>query len=298
MKKLAILLVLLSSLVAKSQNYIPMPFEDGMMWRSFGALSVYEHYDEDRISGDTIIAGKVYKIVRRNSYSAPSTLTPYFPPYGTNFVRQDTLNKKVFLRLGSKDTLLYDFNLQVGDTIHGIMLGYLQNAGIDTIRIATIDSIPLNGVFHKRFISTRIYDLYTPLGNTYGYIEGIGGGGFLSTSIGFERALGIVCVGKYYNQTLYPDSLFECIYPTLTQDYQFLHPIQLYPNPSSEVLHIHAGEAEFEVRVSDVFGNILLANKSYQENSTMDISSFPVGMYAVKLVMKNGVVMNRKFVKE
>ncbi len=298
MKNLILPFISFFSLTLKAQTYIPMPLEDGMMWRAFGIYSSFEHYDEDKINGDTIFVGKAYKKIHRNSYSAPTTLTPYVPASASFYIRQDTMSKKVFLCNGIKDTLLYDFNLQIGDTIHGIMLGYKQNLGLDTIRIASIDSILLNGIYHKRFNSTPVEVPFTGT-STYTYIEGIGSiSGPLSTCFKFECGYLLICVGKTYNQSLYPDSTFNCIYATPINDISLQNKVQVFPNPSSDFIKIHAIENVFEVKITNMLGHVLYYNNTYKDNEEIDIKKYPVGVYSIQLLFGSQLLVTRKFCKE
>ncbi|MDY0102864.1 MAG: hypothetical protein RBS07_07975 [Lentimicrobium sp.] len=38
------------------------------------------------------------------------------------FIREDSITKYVFLALGEEEGLIYDFNLEVGDTVHVLNL--------------------------------------------------------------------------------------------------------------------------------------------------------------------------------
>ena len=94
----------------KAQAYIPFA-KDGKMWTEKSSPSVAPMYSITtwKMQGDTIINGKLYKIVTGTHW------------YDSFFIYEDTALKKVYcLNAGSSsEFLLYDFNLQIGDTLAG-----------------------------------------------------------------------------------------------------------------------------------------------------------------------------------
>ena len=135
MKKLLPLSFLFFAILSKAQTSIYHPFPDSnAVWNEegssvFGGAPPEWYHWQQRyfINGDTIINYTYHKIyVKRideyppfvsycHSYVIPGIpLTDYF-----GAIRQDTLQKKVFfLPSGSlNDTLLYNFNLNLGDTL-------------------------------------------------------------------------------------------------------------------------------------------------------------------------------------
>ncbi len=112
-------------------------------------------YNRYEINGDTIINGKHYSIL----YTG-------LGPYSINgFLRNDTLNKLVYkyYPVLGYEKVLYDFNLNVGDTInknsdYNFFPDLLSADGItqtflDTVWVESIDSIlmPHDLLYHRRF---------------------------------------------------------------------------------------------------------------------------------------------------
>ncbi len=297
MKNLIFISVLFFAFTTNAQTYIPMPFEDGMLWRTLTVTTSEAHIDDYTIQGDTTLGTIAYKKAYRNSYTAGTTAYPN--PFGLNFIRQDTIAKKVFLHISGSDSLLYDFSLQPGDTIHSVQVTYMQDAGIDTIRIAIIDSVQLNGIYHKRFNSTPINPPGSPLPFTYSYIDGIGAvGGFISFCYQNVCQSDLECVGKVYHQSLYPYSSFNCIFALPTQDVFLKNSVAIYPNPSADIIHIHSSEELVELKISDMFGHILYNNKMYKDNEAIDIKKYPEGVYSIQILLKNQMMLNRTFYKQ
>lgn len=120
--------------------------------------------------GDTILDGLHYNIVRANpilSFGAGGFCPPYEvdgdSSYITAFMREDTIAKKVFIyEEWCGDALLYDFSLDVNDTLLTVFSSPLV---VDSIRYVNL----LNGEERKIFYFSGCnwMDLY--------YIEGIGG---------------------------------------------------------------------------------------------------------------------------
>ncbi|MCB0697126.1 MAG: T9SS type A sorting domain-containing protein [Chitinophagaceae bacterium] len=97
------------------------------------------------IQKDVTINGIVYK----------SFTTPGF------FVRNDTTTQRVYMLKGGVEYLLYDFSLQVGDSIH------YPNG---THYVSRIDSVKLDSVWHTVFY----FNTGTAGGWPYAVVEGIG----------------------------------------------------------------------------------------------------------------------------
>jgi len=99
---------LIANTLVKAQAYIPFA-KDGKMWTEKTSPSVYPVYSIAtwEMNGDTTFNGKLYKKVIGNHW------------YDSCFIYEDTLYKKVYCRQAwdNYEYLLYDFNVQVGDTV-------------------------------------------------------------------------------------------------------------------------------------------------------------------------------------
>lgn len=302
MKKYLLLLTLFCCYQLNAQTYMPMPLEDGMIWREYYmyAFNLTGGYGEYKINGDTIILGNTYKKIVRKTYKDYWT-TSFFtaPTCWYNAIRQDTINKKVYgHHIYGGDSLLYDFNLQVGDTIHSVILAYLRDAGVDTIRIGRIDSILINGVYHKQFFTDTV-ELINQGPHAFSYIEGIGFvEGFVIVDIGFERSSELECVGKNFNQSLYPDSTYNCIFATSLNDIQRENSLRIYPNPSSDFLRIHSTIAIMSIEIIDMLGHVVYTKSTNGSEALIPINELSNGIYSARILQSDGGVLVRKFVKE
>src|SRR6188474_3640675 len=129
MKKLLQLIVILLSVPAKSQTNVYHPFPDtAAIWNFHMVVRCGFHgweFDDYsiHISEDTVINGQVYHklsipFVQHNTTDFCSEVVGY-----QGAIRQDTSIRKVFYvsPTDSIEQLLYDFNMQVGDTVRGII---------------------------------------------------------------------------------------------------------------------------------------------------------------------------------
>ena len=185
MKKILFGFILMSfSLLLSGQHYNPFP-DSNAIWRvdrrpygvSIGEYYLYQY----TIKGDTVIGGNDYKIINRSGKKANGTL--YFN-VNIGFIRDDTVAKKVYFRFnnGISDTLLFDFSLNIGDTLRN-MLNVPNSYGY-TLFVDSIDSILLANKYYKRFILGAIDPFGNPsvleppyliegIGSSFGLIEPI-----------------------------------------------------------------------------------------------------------------------------
>jgi hypothetical protein len=174
MKKLLLLLVFISPFFSKAQTNVYHPFPDsnavwGMIGGCIDGFCGDWGYFKDYYDGDTIIDGFAYKkIYSEGIQMTGGSCCPYPGTAGTGYLREDTLARKVYWRTQwmNTDTLLYDFTLNIGDTLRG----YLEYCGSGVpVTVQSIDSIFINTSFRKRInFDTSDFCMY------YSIIEGIG----------------------------------------------------------------------------------------------------------------------------
>ena len=134
MRKLILtLIVLLAFTIAHGQTNIYHSFPDSTIWRvDYRTNNPFQHpyivneYFQYYIKGDTLINSLVYKKIFK-SYDSVEVVLWQLPtnppistlPYYVGALRDDAISNKVFFVLpnATADSLLYDYNLNVGDTI-------------------------------------------------------------------------------------------------------------------------------------------------------------------------------------
>ncbi len=189
---LLILMIFSISEMIKSQSntYHPFP-ESNVVWieSSWYKVSnnppcvVYDYYNLF-ISGDTTIGlytyNKIYQNDREYSNCPSGGLFYYYGRYWGAF-RQDSLNRKVYMYKFGQDTLAYDFNLSVGDTLAVTCLNYDPD-----FTVTSIDSVLIGAEYRKRFWLNSSYPaaLVEGVGNTFGafasFFEPFESGSFLT----------------------------------------------------------------------------------------------------------------------
>jgi len=118
-------------------------------------------------------------------------------------IRQDTSNKQIFFLppSDSVEQLLYDFNMQVGDTVKG----YIESYAFQKDIVQSIDSVLVGSSYRKRWQINPWYGIQfiEGIGSTYGLIEKSPG------NIIDAPDYSLTCFSQD-GQTLYPDTSSSC----------------------------------------------------------------------------------------
>ncbi|MEI8204058.1 MAG: T9SS type A sorting domain-containing protein [Bacteroidota bacterium] len=291
-----IMVVFLIMILAKGlvgQNYIPLPM-DSAIWCSTYGCSLPNPGWCDRnyqysTAGDTIINLLHYtKIHRTESGMFPCGCYSNF-----GAIRQDTLARKVYVRMDSTDTILYDFSQQIGDTVHSVIFNYLCSSEI--IKVVKIDSVLIDTVFHRRLaLKGNIC-----LADTMYFIEGIGGsGGLFEMANGFEWGGTLICV-SHYNQKIYQSQLYEC--PIIIGIYENKPDaiIKVYPNPTEDKITLENPSIikDKSITIYNLQGQLLMQQTAKEGKIEIDVSGLLKGMYFVRVETDEGMICG-KFVKE
>ncbi len=187
-------------------------------------------------SEDTIIGGENYKRIFK---STDSSLWTHI-----GFVREDSLKRIYFRDTLNSEGLVYDFDVNIGDTINfynPFKPYYLYDSLIlvDSIYQVNIDGTLRNAIDIVVSGDPFSYARETwieGIGNTLGILEG---GYILAGIVGYDFRL--LCF--YENGTLlYQNPLYPyCYYPTNTNDYldnktkkEFI----IYPNPAYNKIYV------------------------------------------------------------
>jgi len=192
MKKSILILVVLVMTFKFSNGqtnvYHPFPESDaiwvGTNWYMVdGSLTIVDDDYNLYIGGDTTIGTYTYHKLYQNGFV--SSIGPpdgyyYYGLYRSSF-RQDVAKRKVYLFENGSDTVAYDFNLNIGDTLPITCL-YVGFTNI----VQSIDSVLVSSQYHKRYW----------LDNNSALIEGIGTtfGAFAPIAPAFESGNDLWCI--------------------------------------------------------------------------------------------------------
>jgi hypothetical protein len=81
------------------------------------------------------------------------------------------------------------------------------------------------------------------------------------------------------------------ITPIINED-----PVNLYPNPVQNVIHINLSGKTGDLKVFDIMGKCLLQKQIAENESSVDVSCLGDGIYFVR-VIHNKQIITRKIVK-
>jgi len=232
------------------------------------------------IDTDTTINSVIYKKIYRSGYTLCS---PFYYTYWGG-LRQDTVSKKVyFLRPGNVDTLIYNFNAQVGDTLkladcsgfYGSDVGY-------SFVVSVIDSVMVGNKYHKRFTdnSVSFSSMIEGVGSSSGLLEG-------NMPYSLEQTLNLICYN--HNSDIYPASSTSC--PLLVADvrnYSLKNiEVHLFPNPVIDLLIIKSAQMRERIMVRNFLGELVLETENSGNNMVIDLGGLPSGIYSICLLGKN-----------
>lgn len=252
---------------------------------------------------DTLIGGHIYHTVRYKFIKLPKVLnypyvtydTIYTDAFLTKFIREDPENKKVYILSGSlKETVLYDFSLNIGDHMS-------ENT---SFMLTNIDSIDTSSGKHKRFTFTNINGI-----QVYWY-EGIGNpadpfvsGSTLSNQYEYTQ---LFCM--YQNDsTIYQNCrLADVNCADFAQMQTALPkvgdtPEMIYPNPTTGKVQVVSGTMPvYSVSISDALGRVVkVVTGSYETPITeFDLSGYSNGIYFCALHTASGSRVYKVLKKE
>lgn len=292
-----------SKLNAQTNVYHPLPDSNGFwQYRHWNVITSASDQKRLGLKGDTVIGTLTYHKV----YSLfDSTLSS---PWSTYYAAIREQNKQVFAKFGSSpETLLYDFNLAVGDTIRYTYS--LPSSAADTFCsiLSKVDTMLLkDGKYRKRYIYNPVQPK-NMVSDTV--IEGLGSylyqglfdpliNGFCTCGDEWE----VTCI-KTYDTTRYLKNLAcnhcFCTFLTsesITENHNGNH---IYPNPfsSKTTLTINRNIKDVTLTIYNSFGQQVSQIKNVNEQSVViQRNGLPAGIYFVQLKEQNILIASEKII--
>ena len=297
------------------------PFTDGCQW------SVSD--DKYASAGDTVINGvtymKIYTQHANQSFEFSLPEAQYFTA-----IREDTVSRKVYCIMPAgtlirrnnhvvgqteapREFLLYDYSLEIGDTVTCYTIcketsTYEVNEGFAT-RIDSYDTlIHLSDGTPHNVMRVHVEVNYIFPHDTW--IEGIG------STLGFNipffnnpdiPAKQLLCFtnaeGAGYQTGLVlddnPDDCYNKNYNIGITERE-AESFKVYPNPANQTFTISFTEAQEsvkQVRVMDMLGKEVMSVENLSSN-TFNIAHLPVGTYIVQVISISGKEYASKLVKK
>jgi hypothetical protein len=296
MKKYLLFFSLIVVFQSKAQNTYPFP-DTNAHWNMF--YSYWENLSVDNpigVIGDTTINNTQYIKICQSTDTLFEFQSDY--PFYCAVREEDSKYYFVFPN-ETTEILYYDFNMEVGDTIH-----YPQNEFIwqpITLKVTTKDSILIGSNYRKR-LTLQNND------GTTGWIpqiwiEGIGSNYGLRYShnyiVDFEHAMSCF----HQNDSLvYQDNQFQACYrwTLVGLEENQIQPLKVFPNPANEqisfeLLSDELLQAPFEI--IDTQGKNYFTSTINSSNFSIVTSHFPSGVYFYKILHSSGKVYRGKFIK-
>jgi hypothetical protein len=291
------------------------------IWREYSYAYGYQTSSsscseyQNEIAGDTVVGIYTYhKIWYSGKYYAfsfchyPSYMyTPTYFSYYNGAYREDTLNRKVFYLAPDSisETLLYDFDLNLGDTLPKT---YFNTSNIYynyyvTNIVTSIDSILIDGKYHKRFeISSWDWSTFF---HPYAYlIEGIGSTfgllGCLRPDPEIPIGSTLLCF-KQNGLTVFPDSTYQCDIISSIKDNEIYkeHYIQIFPNPFNLTAEISflKNYKTIDLTLFDLQGKII-KSKTYKDLNKINLDRLEIenGIYFLRMTLDNRIIETKKII--
>jgi hypothetical protein len=247
------------------------------------------------LNGDSVVGAYTYKKVYRygeiTSYPVSMGFTcPPLQAYNQFeiLIRQE--GKKMFVVDEGIDTLLYDFDLSVGDTLPQTFNNWGNNVVVESI-----DSILINGEYR------RIFYWNNPTMFAQQMIEGIGSNFGLLEQMGSILECGYELFCHEYNGVNYfGDS--TCVYNLGIDEPSKMVSFTLYPVPAQSEVHVQlASDQQIEkVELIDAQGRV--KRLSFVTTSDhllkIDLHSINQGIYFVLLTNSDGHTSSNKLIVE
>ncbi len=302
MRKIKILIVFFALFVglklsSQTNVYHPFPTDTAIWFHNFiptGCSGGCPYYRTIQM-GDTILSTVAYKKVYKQQgtyFPSCGGSNPCFNPSGyLNYVgalRQDSALKKVyFFPTGlTHDTLLYDFNLNLGDTL---AKSYLNGGGFGIVK--KIDSILVNGEYNKAFsftptLSSNESFLIEGVGNSFGPLEYFGNN--------LNDYHGLCC----FNQNQIPNTACSGICPMHVLEINQINEspeLIISPNPVNSTFTIKGTKNIGYIKITDVLGNEIKSQRmAAPTNEIMvDVNRFDSGVYYILITSVTETIIKK-----
>ncbi len=259
---------------------------------------------------DTLIGDRLCRIIgvtREGKYISKSELPFYVK------------NKKMFFHEDDKWNLLYDFNLNEGDTLYYYLSkksGYYCTATYDeNIGLELKERNPYNAIIEKKEIAVskngvslnrfqyKNFETGVPF-PTDGYI--VDNIGSFYGLFGLHLNLAIECWTAEF-RCYRDDNLFyknvdkNCDEIVATDDEDKSSGINIYPNPGSNILNIDIANDKYTnatFTIINAQGSIVKTSKINQAKIDVNTADFSSGVYMILFWNVDGRVLEKKWVKE
>lgn len=290
---LILLFACISSLIGQTNIYHSFPSNTAIWNFNASAIcltsgSTVENYSII-FDGDTTINNSIYiklaiPYVDRSSFGMCSVKNNGYQ----GAIREDASTKKVYHIKPQQTTeqLLYDFTLQVGDSITGIL-----DIGMgDTV--ISIDSVLVGNNYRKRWTINTCYNIsiIEGIGSTYGLLEGSPG------CITDMPDYSLTCF-QGDSTAIFPTSSSSCeTITSITNNNLNRSPITVFPNPTKGEINIDFNDRKIkEARLFNLLGE-LIETRNATNSNRITINNLPIGTLVIELIDESNESSHQKII--
>ena len=284
------------TLYSNGQTSVYHPFPDSAAvwnieadWPCPQVINLYADFSIT-ITGDTLISGQIY-----HKLSTPYVVQYYHingcggegPGY-RGAIRQDKAIKKVFIvqPLDTLEKLLYDFNMNVGDTVKGVV----ESGALIKDTVQSIDSVLVGSSYRKRWNITYGISFVEGIGSEFGLVEYSKNG-----IIGTFPFYGITCFSQN-GVTLYPYYSTNCqLITSINSVDKNSNEIKIYPNPSNGSFTADFDQSIKSIWLTDLLGNIIVKHETNNQTK-FNIDNLSSGTYILTAIDKDGRTTKKKII--
>ncbi|MBL7921034.1 MAG: T9SS type A sorting domain-containing protein [Bacteroidia bacterium] len=287
-----ILAIILTSLTFRSQTYKPFP-NDSATWGFHKSNPSGPTYVREIVKGDTVLGEKNY----HKAYSNVNTnsLVGFYREFGKK------IYAKVYLYPDTSEILIYDFNLNAGDTFYdkrydpNLSQSFYYKYVLNNITTTTLTT-DVRKQYNFNFVGYQgTSSSYSNLGGAcnFFWIEGIGslkgifnnraqGEGTLCHVAALVSNASFVTLQCFEHKSIQymSNSCITLNQKEITDELVF----KLYPNPANEFLNFepYTDYADNKVLIYNSIGQLVkeeIINKNY-----VDVKDLPAGVYLLHLL--------------
>jgi hypothetical protein len=304
MKRILFFILIILSLSAKAQTSVYHHFPNSnAYWRESYVYydGTYEYFHEYQyfINGDTLFNSQLYhKIYKTDSLVVWNTTSGFAGAQNfynvLSFGLREDSNEHVFISnlLDSIEILLYDFNMNVGDTIHTSISSENLVTGIDSILIGTN--------YRKKYLLHNFS--WNPSDSLF-IIEGIGASTGLSNFIEpFFESGGMLDCFIESNAILWSNNIVSNCVLVLSSESLINAEVQIKvsPNPFtfSTLLTTNREFENADVKLYNMFGEQVRQFKLTSNSLVIDRNNLVSGIYFLEIDGTRGNKITRKLLIE
>lgn len=305
MKTLFLFFLICSSAIGSfSQNPLNLIFPtDSAMWKIGVASGPNDYHYYSNYSGDsTFINGHNYIALHRGNAGWNIHPTPfgYYRIDGNQvYYHQTDINYPIEEFKGifdqNKELMLYDFDIQVGDTFHSnLYFDYPENEYVAIL--SQIDTVEINNITTYQYTFNRNDSLYPYQWDPVIWTKGIGSNQGLFT-IPFQN-LGVKFFVCNSNPTFFSaDEQTRCDTILLSSDdLDVSTSVKIFPSPANSQLTISSETPIHSIKIFNTNGQLIDNTPLMTREFTFDVTTYVAGVYMISIQTEKGN-FTHKFVK-